>query len=79
MLHNSLSACFGHNLHNAVNSSIKDDPRVSRATGVCRKIVCTFPMDGTNEEILLSTNWNMDFHNTLLSLTVVRDGDPSRK
>ena len=35
-------SCFGHNLHNAVNGSIKDDPRVSRATGVCRKIVCTF-------------------------------------
>ena len=35
-------SCFGHNLHNAVNSSIKDDPRVSRAAGVCGKIICTF-------------------------------------
>lgn len=35
-------SCFGHNLHNAVNTAIKDDPRVTRATGVCRKIVCAF-------------------------------------
>ena len=35
-------SCFGHNLHNAVNNSIKDDARVSRATGVCKKIVGSF-------------------------------------
>ncbi len=35
-------SCFGHNLHNAVTDSIKDDSRVSRAVGVCKKIVCTF-------------------------------------
>ena len=37
-------SCFGHNLHNALNGSINDEPSlwVSRATGVCRKIVCTF-------------------------------------
>ena len=35
-------SCFGHNVHDAVNGYIKDDRRVSRATGVCRKIVCTF-------------------------------------
>ena len=35
-------SCFGHNLHNAVNSSIKDDVRVSRATRICKKIVGTF-------------------------------------
>ena len=29
-------------LHNAVNSTVKDDSRVTCATGVCRKIVCTF-------------------------------------
>ena len=35
-------SCFGHNLHLAVTNSIKDDSRVQRALGVCRKIVSTF-------------------------------------
>ena len=30
--------CFGHVLHNAT----KNDNRISRAFGICRKIVCTF-------------------------------------
>ena len=34
-------SCFGHNLHLAVGSAIKDDTRVSRALGVCRKLVAT--------------------------------------
>lgn len=34
--------CFGHNLHLAVGNSIKEDRRVDRALGVCRKIVTTF-------------------------------------
>ena len=33
---------FGHNLHLATNNSIKDDLRVSRALGLCRKLVGTF-------------------------------------
>ena len=35
-------SCFGHNLHLAVGNSIKDDRRVDRALGVCRKIVTSF-------------------------------------
>ena len=35
-------SCFGHNLHLAINNSIKEDARVQRALGVCRKIVTTF-------------------------------------
>lgn len=34
--------CFGHNLHLAVTNSIKGDARITRALGVCRKIVSTF-------------------------------------
>ena len=34
--------CFGHNLHLAVGNSIKDDRRLDRALGVCRKIITTF-------------------------------------
>ena len=35
-------SCFGHNLHLAISNSIKEDTRVQRALGVCRKIVTTF-------------------------------------
>ena len=56
-----------------------DDPRVSRATGVCRKIVCTFPMGGKRGEILLSSNRNMDYHSTPSSQTAVQGGDGSKK
>ena len=35
-------SCFGHNLHLAVQNSLKDDHRISRAFGVCRKLVSTF-------------------------------------
>ena len=32
---------FSHNLHLAISNSIKEDTRVQRALGVCRKIVTT--------------------------------------
>ena len=35
-------SCFGHNLHLAVVNSMKDDRRVARAFGVCRKLVELF-------------------------------------
>ena len=34
--------CFGHNLHLAVVNSTKDEHRVQRALGLCRKLVSTF-------------------------------------
>ena len=34
--------CFGHCLHLAVVNSTKDDPRVQRTIGLCRKLVSTF-------------------------------------
>ena len=34
--------CFGHNLHLAVVNSTKDEPRVQRCLGLCRKLVSTF-------------------------------------
>lgn len=33
--------CVGHTLHNAVNKSL-DDQRITRALGLCRKIVSAF-------------------------------------
>lgn len=35
-------ACFGHNLHLAVTNATKDDSRVLRALGLCRKLVGSF-------------------------------------
>ena len=35
-------SCFGHSLNLAVTNAIKDDARLSRALGVCRKIVSSF-------------------------------------
>ena len=34
--------CFGHNLHLAVTNAVKNDARVMRALGVCRKLITTF-------------------------------------
>ena len=35
-------SCFGHNLHLAVVNSIKDESRVQRCLGLCRKLVSAF-------------------------------------
>ena len=35
-------SCFGHNLHLAVTNLMKDEVRVTRAFGVCRKLVELF-------------------------------------
>ena len=35
-------SCFSHNLHLAVTSATRDDRQVSRALGLCRKLVGTF-------------------------------------
>ena len=35
-------SCFGHNLNLAVTNATKDDTRISRAVGVCKKIVTSF-------------------------------------
>ena len=35
-------SCFSHNLHLTISNLIKEDTRVQRALGVCRKIVTTF-------------------------------------
>ncbi|XP_063746041.1 E3 SUMO-protein ligase ZBED1-like [Eleginops maclovinus] len=33
--------CFGHKLHNAIMNAVKD-PRIDRATGICKKVVSSF-------------------------------------
>ena len=42
--------CFGHNLHLAVTNATKDDKRVSRAMGLCRKLVGSFSPQLEKEE-----------------------------
>ncbi|XP_076866871.1 E3 SUMO-protein ligase ZBED1-like [Brachyhypopomus gauderio] len=34
--------CFGHRLHLAVENAVKNEERINRATGVCKKLVCHF-------------------------------------
>ncbi|RXN32801.1 zinc finger BED domain-containing 1-like protein [Labeo rohita] len=34
--------CFGHRLHLAIENAIKDEPRISRANGLCKKLVGHF-------------------------------------
>ena len=34
--------CFGHNLHLAIGHSLKDDTRIDRAVGVCKRLVSAF-------------------------------------
>ena len=34
--------CFGHNLHLAITTTIEKQPNVSRAIGVCKKVVAAF-------------------------------------
>ncbi len=34
--------CFGHNLHLAITNAMKDEPCVSRAVGICKRIVTAF-------------------------------------
>ena len=35
-------SCFGHNLHLAVQNSTKNERKVDRTLGVCKKLVSTF-------------------------------------
>lgn len=35
-------SCFGHNLHLAITNAMKDEPRISRAIGLCKRIVAAF-------------------------------------
>ena len=35
-------SCFGHNLHLAITYAMKDEPRISRAIGICKRIVAAF-------------------------------------
>ncbi|XP_057195870.1 E3 SUMO-protein ligase ZBED1-like isoform X1 [Triplophysa rosa] len=46
--------CFGHRLHNAIERSVQNETRISRATGVCKKIVSTFSYSWKKQKALMS-------------------------
>ncbi|XP_041744560.1 E3 SUMO-protein ligase ZBED1-like [Coregonus clupeaformis] len=46
--------CFGHRLHIAIERSVQNEPRVSRATGVCKKVVSTFSYSWKKQKALTS-------------------------
>lgn len=52
--------CFGHNLHLAVTNSIKDDNRVKRALGICRKIVASFSYSWKKKRELSEAQMSMN-------------------
>ena len=44
--------CFGHNLHLAITATIEKQPNVSRAIGVCKKVVAEFNMSWKRKKAL---------------------------
>ena len=56
----SYLSCFGHNLHLAISNSIKENTRVQRALGVCRKIVTTFSHSWKKKRDLCSAQTTLD-------------------
>ncbi len=69
-------SCFGHNLNLAVVSSLKDETRVSRAFGVCRKLVSTFSQRNAGSWEV-SRSWA--YLLTPSSQTVRHDGGRSKR
>ena len=53
--------CFGHNLNLAVTNAIKDDPRITRAVGVCKEVVQHFSHSWKKEVALLRHKLQKDF------------------
>ena len=60
MLEWSRLSCFGHNLHNAVNNSIKDDSRVCRSVGMCHKLVGSFSHSWKRQQSLSKAQVELD-------------------
>ena len=54
-------SCFGHNLNLVVTNATKDDPRVIRAVGVCKKGLQHFSHSWKKEVALLRHKLQKDF------------------
>ena len=71
--------CFGHNLHLAIGNSIKDDSRVQRALGVCRKIVTAFSHSWKKKRDLSLAQTTLDLpQHSLVSDCVTRWGSQQK-
>ncbi len=53
-------SCFGHNLHLAVTNAVKNDDRVARAFGVCKKLVSCFSHSWKKRRELLLAQQGLD-------------------
>lgn len=56
-------SCFGHNLNLAVENSFKNETRVSRAVGVCRKLVSTFSHSWNKKQSLTQAQQELNLPN----------------
>ena len=64
-------SCFGHNLHLAITKSTKDEPRISRAIGICKRIVSAFSRSWKRRRDLSKAQ--LDFELPVKSLVLVSD------
>ena len=65
-------SCFGHSLNLAVTNAIKDDARLSRALGVCRKIVSSFSSSWKKKRDLKATQIEKDLpQHSLVAVSII--------
>ena len=63
-------SCFGHNLHLGVTKSLDDDPRCSRALGLCRKVVAAFSGSWKRKRELTKAQINLNLkQHSLISVS----------
>jgi hypothetical protein len=53
-------SCFGHNLHLAITNAMKDENRISRAIGVCKRIVTAFSQSWKRRRELSKTQLELE-------------------
>ena len=53
-------SCFGHNLHLAITNSMKNENRISRAIGVCNRIVTAFSQSWKRRRELSKTQLELE-------------------
>ena len=66
--------CFGHNLHLAIQNSMKDEARVSRAIAICHKAVGAFSHSWNRKRDFQKLKNTFNCLSTHLYLTVLLAG-----
>ena len=72
-------SCFGHNLHLAVQNSTKNERKVDRAVGVCKKLVSTFSHSWKKKREVRKIQEELGYHNIALSQIVLHGGVPQKR